>query len=58
MMGYLLSDHSSKVELGFFSKSTTNDISLPFLLVLCECKVVPVVLDDPLPGVKDVLILN
>jgi hypothetical protein len=42
----------------FFSKSTTNDIPLPFLLAPCEYKAAPVVLDDPPPGAKDVLILN
>jgi hypothetical protein len=42
----------------FFSKSTTNDIPLPFLLVLGEYKAVPLVLDDPPPVAKDVLILD
>jgi hypothetical protein len=50
--------HSSKLELAFFSKSTTNDIPLPFLWVLCEYRVAPVVLDDPPPGAKDALTLN
>ncbi len=42
----------------FFSKSTTNDIPLPFLGGLCEYKVAPVVLDDRPLGAKDVLLLN
>ena len=42
----------------FFSKSATNGIPHPFLLVLCECKAGLVVLDDPPPGAKDVPILN
>lgn len=40
------------------NKSTTNDILLHFLLVLCEYKAVLVVLDDLRPGAKDALILN
>ena len=42
----------------FFSKLTTNDIPLHFLMVLCEYKAAPVVLDDPPPSATDVLILN
>ena len=41
-----------------FSKSTTNDIPHPFLVVLCEYKVAPVVGDDPPLDAKDVLFLN
>jgi hypothetical protein len=51
-------DNSSKLELAFFSKSTTNGTPLPFLLELYEYKVVPAVLDDPPPDAKDVLTLN
>lgn len=49
---------AASISTVFFNKLTTIGIPLHFLLVLCEYKGAPVVLDDPPLGAKDVLILN